>query len=188
MALSYLIVFIFFVVAVDAMSWRTKEAQRDFLVDSIGRSVSDGWDDIETCKDDHPKCDSMAKLCSSFKIVRMKCKDKCGLCRVPGVPVCSISKHGCCWDNSTVAQGPNFEGCEECADKYSECKDLATECNNPQRPNIKLMCPVTCKVCKQCLDNPHQADVCKLYKKYKFCELSPDLMQRICPKTCGFCK
>ena len=168
-----------------AMSWTSKERQRDFIIGSVEAGVNYHW--VEQCEDDHPKCNHFKKLCTKYKIVRKKCQVTCGLCtRAPAPPNCGITKYGCCWDNVTIAEGNNYKGCADCADKYSECKHFVDQCAH--RPDLRLICPVTCNVgCKQCLDNPYQADVCVIYKKYNFCSISPDLMQKMCAKTCGFC-
>ena len=168
------------------MSWTSKSRQRSYHVSNLEHGENQyKW--IQPCEDEHPKCSGFKKLCKDYKVVQHKCKETCGKCRAHMAPIdCSKTSWGCCWDNVTVAEGPNYKGCALCEDKYSECKHFVDQC--PYRHDLRLMCPVTCQVgCKQCLDNPYQADVCILYKKYNFCTISPDLMQKMCARTCGFC-
>lgn len=138
------------------------------------------------CEDELKQCPKLVEFCSRFKIVRKKCKDTCGLCRAHSPEIdCHVTEHGCCWDNKTAARGPNQMGCPACRDKYSQCRLFAGDC---KMVNIKRFCPVTCGVkCVSCSDDKHQAHVCPLYKQYGFCKSSPDIMGRICKRTCEFC-
>jgi len=189
---AILVNFVCLLATVSAMSWTSKEKQRKFMIESDANGVEVYFEN-EECYDDHEKCNEYAKLCPNYKILRQRCKVTCGTCYRPPIdPIsnCTTSKYGCCWDNVTVAQGPNFRGCADCVDKYPECKYFKDKCTDPRHSAIRLICPVTCGIgCekKQCLDNPYQADVCKIYKKYNFCKISPDLMSKMCAKTCGFC-
>lgn len=172
--------------AVSATSWTNKEKERNYRVEEIKHGQRFDWTKInEKCEDEHPQCKSFTKLCK-YKIVTNKCKDTCGYCRAQAAPVdCKITKHGCCWDNRTIAKGPHNKGCPACVDKFSECKLYSSQCSKQQ---FQLMCPVTCGIkCSQCIDNQYQAKICPLYKRYGFCKLSPDLMEKMCSKTCGFC-
>ena len=149
----------------------------------------DGHNDDESwpCEDDYNNCKEYKKYCG-IDIVREKCRITCGTCHRVHID-CSTTPFGCCWDNQTVAKGPNFEGCKACVDELPECVYHKHRCNDPDARKVRLTCPVTCNVgChRQCKDNPHQKPVCHLYKKLKFCKASPILMGKVCAKTCNFC-
>jgi len=178
---------------ITTMSWTSKEKQRNFEIANAANGVEVYFEDQEECYDDHEKCNEYEALCPKYKILRQRCKLTCGTCNrnPPAPPInCTRSRFGCCWDNKTEATGPNFRGCADCVDKYPECKYFRDKCADQRHSTIRTICPVTCGVgCekKQCLDNPYQKDVCKLYKKYNFCKISPDLMSKMCANTCGFC-
>ena len=178
------------IASVDPTSFTSKARQRAYMVHSIryGRT-----DDIyaKSCEDDYSDCYKYVNYCHKSKILRTKCAETCFTCRPDTPPLdCKLTKYGCCWDNNTAAAGPNFRGCKPCVDEYPECSYYKNRCHGPGTERIRLACPVTCNVgCqnKQCLDDKHQAKVCKLYKRFGFCKASPELMGKLCAKTCGFC-
>ena len=142
------------------------------------------------CEDTHPNCDLLTDMCHQHKIVRQQCARTCRTCGSASPSEredCGAVKDirnavGCCWDNVTLTSN----GCPECADKHPElCMYFADVCH--QNPDVRTMCPVTCGSCVPCADNVYQADNCKRFAEQKFCEVSPDLMGKICRKTCGFC-
>lgn len=169
---------------VRATSWRSREHEREHQLNAIRDGTSNAIVSEEDCEDGIDGCKNLKDLCH-VQIVKNKCKDTCRTCRAASPPDCSRSKYGCCWDNVTVAKGSNQEECPLCGDQYAECSMFTEFC---ARDDIRKICPVTCGIdCKQCRDNEHQKAACPIYKRYGFCQLSPDLMLDICAKTCGFC-
>lgn len=170
------------------MSFVSKARHRQYMLTRIEHGATDELD--IPCEDDYSDCSKYVAYCNKYEIIKNKCSDTCGSCRVPHPENCTESPFGCCWDNFTSATGPSYEGCKPCEDEYAECSYFRGRCHEPGAEKIRLACPVTCNVgCykKQCLDDKYQAPICKLYKKYGFCEASRDLMGKICAKTCEFC-
>lgn len=171
----------------NAESWIRHHYHRDIYFDDPLVNMNDFHDQTAICGNTHSNCENMQYLCKDLKIVRDKCKGTCGLCeKSPSPPnTCQTSKYGCCWDNVTASTGENKEGCPPCEDKHTECRYFADVCH--LRGDIRLICPVTCRTCEPCLDSVHQGNSCSKYKRYDFCKISPDLMIKICKRTCGFC-
>jgi len=173
------------ILTINSTSWTDKHNERTYNVESIDTNKVYNDEPVEDeCRDKRSNCKLLKHKCSK-RIVKNLCKDTCGGCRAELPVDCSLTKFGCCWDNITIAKGPNNKGCAICADKYYECMHFKDQCYHHQ---MRMICPVTCGVrCQQCEDNKYQAIVCPMYKQYKFCEISPGLMQKMCAKTCGFC-
>lgn len=185
-AIELLIILIAFLKYTEGESWKTKLKKRMYDVNSL--NTNDASKEItEICKDEIVDCENLRErgLCK-IELIQMKCKSTCGLC-APSPPIhCSLTKHGCCWDNHTKANSSNKGGCPACVDKFDECKYFKNECEH--RLDVRLICPITCGInCNHCRDSKHQAVMCPSYKKFGFCRISPDLMERICARTCNFC-
>lgn len=139
------------------------------------------------CQDEDSSCKGfLEKGFCRLKIIQRKCKSTCGMCAASPPLHCGLTKYGCCWDNQTQANNSNKEGCPACKDKFELCKFFQEEC--PERRDIRLLCPISCGIkCNTCRDSDHQKAMCPSYKKFGFCEVSPDLMKQICARTCNFC-
>lgn len=175
----------------NSASWRSKEHQYNYRMSVIENGVTNKWmKGFQPCKDEVKACKKWkdnGQLNCNLKIIKKFCKDSCDVCRAEGPPLdCKVSKHGCCWDNSTAATGKFQQGCPACKDRYpDECKAFLKQCG---REDIRIMCPQTCGVpCKTCEDDRHQHTICPLYKEHGFCTHSPILMKKVCSRTCGFC-
>eukprot|EP00112_Aurelia_sp_Birch-Aquarium-sp1_P020215 Seg516.2 transcript_id=Seg516.2/GoldUCD/mRNA.D3Y31 product="hypothetical protein" protein_id=Seg516.2/GoldUCD/D3Y31 len=95
------------------------------------------------------------------------------------------SPFGCCWDNRTIARGPNGEGCKVCKDvnkKWCNWYNALQLCGSPR---INVKCPVTCGVpcARKCKDDDGLEKMCQFLKKGGSCKY----VKRECRKTCGIC-
>ena len=181
-----LLVFVssFLFTLVGTISWTSKEKHRTWRVATMhAQQLADVWQ----CEDDYSNCKYYKNYCGT-KIVRETCRYTCGNCHRVYAD-CSTTTFGCCWDNQIVAKGPDFKGCKPCVDELHECKHHKHRCNGPNARRVRLTCPVTCNIGyhKQCKDDPLQEPICQLYKRFMFCKASPELMQKICAKTCNYC-
>ncbi|XP_012565484.1 uncharacterized protein LOC100207073 isoform X1 [Hydra vulgaris] len=170
-------------------TWLNTEQERQFKLNTVFSGKNVDWTKIGgikcfACMDEFPNCKTLRHLCGKT-LIREKCKDTCGECRLQSPVDCMLTDYGCCWDNVTVSTGKNNEGCPACVDQYSECQYFKENC---KRNDIRVICPNTCGVkCNTCHDDPNQALVCPLYKTYGFCKNSNEVMKQVCSKTCGFC-
>ncbi|XP_065055018.1 uncharacterized protein LOC135683636 isoform X2 [Rhopilema esculentum] len=143
---------------------------------------------FKSCTDaiDEEVCKSFERLCDVNSFLKEKCRKTCKLCQKASVqPKCDESAYGCCWDNVTVAIGPQ-KLCPPCIDRNKEeCSGLAGKCGEA---DIRRTCPKTCKVkCERCEDDEHQAETCPLFRMIGACETDQKLMKKYCKKTCKFC-
>lgn len=176
---------------VDASSWTSNEQRYNYRMSVIKNGITKNWlKQARSCKDELKACPMWkrtGRLDCKLRILKKYCKDTCNVCRAEGPPVdCKVTKFGCCWDKKTVAKDKYQKGCPACKDRYvTECKAFVKQCG---RDDIRKICPQTCGVkCKTCDDDIYQKHICPLYKQYKFCNRSPELMSKYCPRTCGFC-
>eukprot|EP00112_Aurelia_sp_Birch-Aquarium-sp1_P005205 Seg159.16 transcript_id=Seg159.16/GoldUCD/mRNA.D3Y31 product="hypothetical protein" protein_id=Seg159.16/GoldUCD/D3Y31 len=112
------------------------------------------------------------------------CTRACNFCVDPP---CHLSRYGCCFDQKTLAKGPNMLGCED------DCKDVIPKkmciilkrngrCYNQQ---IMKQCAVTCGYCRKCEDDDPNA--CKIAAKFGTCIFRKGQMANICRRSCQFC-
>eukprot|EP00794_Sanderia_malayensis_P013949 gene13949-15405_t len=88
-------------------------------------------------------------------------------------PPCKIfqTTFGCCWDNRTIAEGPNGYGCPVCADEDKHyCKWIARKLNICYLPIVKTRCPVTCQLpCATNCKDDGSTKFCKFLKRKGLC-------------------
>ncbi|XP_066913284.1 uncharacterized protein [Clytia hemisphaerica] len=94
---------------------------------------------------------------------------------------------GCCWDNRTVALGPNGQGCPACKNKKKSCRKWKDQCGSEL---VKDICPETCGMCPKpkvakCQDEPSQKDYCPLYARFSLCKSKQ--IRKNCRHSCGAC-
>lgn len=94
---------------------------------------------------------------------------------------------GCCWDNRTVALGPNGEDCPVCEDKKKSCRKWKDQCSSQV---IKDTCPETCGICpkpkkSKCKDSLDQKGYCPLYARFGLCKRKQ--IRSVCKMSCDNC-
>eukprot|EP00795_Rhopilema_esculentum_P015410 gene15410-6650_t len=118
--------------------------------------------------------------------MELYCRRACKMCTDPP---CHISKYGCCFDNTTLARGPNMLGCnDDCKDHLgkSYCTNLkrSGKCYEDHEKAIRE-CAVTCGYCRPCEDEDPVG--CMFAAKYNGCSLKRGEMTNICRKSCDAC-
>lgn len=193
----------------------------DHIVDTmLGDTLHQHKDNAVTCKD----ADREAKLCQGWKEIgacetnrrgmRRYCAKTCDLCTPPApplpvLPACAKTTFGCCWDNTTAAQGPVVDGltdlhdtqCRPCMDRQSPefCNRFSDKCHSLRQGQGDVMrnkCPGTCgtpcgynlNINKQvCEDDEAHRQACLEWFIEGKCETNQGTMRVLCPYSCGFC-